>query len=337
MEPESRRIASLDGLRGVAVLLVVFGHAFGAYGYAQSGVTVFFALSGFLITSVLIRREYSLREFYIRRAKRLLPALVLLVGVFLLVAVVQDWVGLWWEVSWPALTYTASFVASGRGELWYMSHAWSLAVEEHFYLIWPLVFGFFHRHRPRAVMLALAVALAWRVRLNLGDPIRAYYSSDGNAFAILAGCALALAHARRPMCINPIWGSIGLTGLVGLGLVSLSGGQNILRSAAWLPLVSCAIAVLIIAACLGSVQPLLEPRWLRWFGTISYGLYLWHFVLIHMYPRFALLAAVGSVPISAASWYLWERRWLATRGVSQARSEVRIGTARPAMEARPTR
>ena len=317
------------------MLLVVFGHAFGAFAYAQSGVTVFFALSGFLITSVLIRQDYTLREFYVRRAKRLVPALVLLVGVFLVVAGVQNWIGLWWDASWPALTYTASFVLSARGEMWYMSHAWSLAVEEHFYLVWPLVFGFFHERRPRAIFLALGVALAWRVGLNFGDPIRAYYSSDGNAFAILAGCALALVHARRPVRVAPITGSVGLAALVCLGLVSLSGSHNILRSAAWLPLASCAVAVIVVAACLSGAQPLLEPRWLRWFGTISYGLYLWHFVLIYMYPDAALVVAVASVPIAAASWYLWERRWLRRPG-RPPRSEHRIDGALATYETGPS-
>ena len=313
MAVASDRIKSLDGLRGVAVLLVVFGHAVGAYAFAQLGVTVFFVLSGFLITSVLIRGDYGLGQFYIRRAKRLFPALLLLVAVFFVAAAAQSWLDIWWQASWPALTYTASFVAAAGHDLRYMAHAWSLAVEEHFYLIWPLVFGYFHRRALRFVLAVFGIALTWRVVLNLADPIRAYYSSDGNAFAILAGCALAIRNARAPIEIHHHWGSVGLTALTSLGLVSLTGADNILISAAWTPIVACALAALIVAASLGNGQPLLEPIWLRWFGTISYGLYLWHFTLIHMFPNQAVLAAIASVPVASVSWYGWERLWLSGR------------------------
>ena len=124
----------LDGLRGIAVLLVIGGHLLvpGMGGGAHVGVTIFFVLSGYLITSVL-REKHDLAAFYVRRARRLLPALLVWVLALTLAGVITA------RDALPPLLYVANWAAVGGGLSTPLAHTWSLATEEQFYLLWPLV------------------------------------------------------------------------------------------------------------------------------------------------------------------------------------------------------
>ena len=204
----------LDGLRAIAVISVLLYHA--AFSWAIGGflgVEVFFVISGYLITSLLLsewrdREAIDLRNFWLRRARRLLPALFVVIAVTTLVAVIflpGEVASLRGDVL-SALAYVTNwnfifaqksyFEALGRPSL--VQHLWSLAVEEQFYLVWPLLFiggmKVFGRKRFPIVVVAGAIAsvvLMWVLYVPGGDPSRVYYGTDTRAAGLLVGCALA--------------------------------------------------------------------------------------------------------------------------------------------------
>ena len=211
---------ALDGLRAIAVGVVVLYHL--NYGWMRGGfmgVDAFFVLSGFLITSLLLQERRStgqthLGRFWSRRARRLLPA------VFVMIAIVT-WYGstvvpstslgtLRWDAISGVLYYANwHFIASGQSYFSLflapspLTHLWSLAIEEQFYLVWPLVFAFVATRGRLRTMFAVCVAgvVASQVVMVLlydaADPSRAYYATPARLNTILIGCALAvLMHAR---------------------------------------------------------------------------------------------------------------------------------------------
>ena len=136
-----RRWGSLDGIRGLAIILVVIAHAFPETfaGGGAPGVSLFFVLSGFLITSLLLGEietsgRIDLKKFFGRRALRLAPALI----VYLSVAAIAEG----WSSVWPSLLYLGNYAQIAGSDVGVNVHTWSLAVEEHFYLLWPVLFVF---------------------------------------------------------------------------------------------------------------------------------------------------------------------------------------------------
>lgn len=290
------RIPSLDGLRGLAILLVVLCHLelplfwFGG----PVGVTLFLVLSGYLITGILTRQVDAggvrFAEFYLRRARRLLPALIVVVAAGVLLLRDVDW----WTFSWPALTYTSSFIASSdTPNLGYLVHTWSLAVEEHFYLLWPAAIAIIPaRHRVKAIAVLVGLTAAWRVVLWMTEPFeRLYYSTDGNAAALLLGCLLAVIAHRLP-APNRRYGIYAIAGLLTLSILPDVPGKGLLT---FLTIILAAVAVHSAPAI-----KTLEVGWLGWFGTISYGLYLWHPIL------FKMSESLWMVPVSVlVAWLSW--------------------------------
>lgn len=285
------RIPALDGLRGVAVLLVVTYHAWpnlnrgGAY-----GVTLFFVLSGFLITRILIRRDQvDFRRFYLRRAARLLPALIVFLASWWLLT------GTW---SWHPLTYTANYAWIAGDGVFGLAHMWSLSVEEHFYVLWPLMVAFTPRRWMAATTASLlAVGVAWRL-LMLDAPFeRVMWGTDTAAFAILAGCLLAVVQWRPPAH----WGTPATVGLVAFSLVTPAWTTGYLV----VELLVVVLAVVAVGVAASAPVRWLEAKPLVWCGVVAYGLYLWHGALLHLWPiPVALVAAFG---LSAASWYVVEQ------------------------------
>ncbi len=324
--------AGLDGLRALAVGGVLLYH--GGVSWASGGflgVEAFFVLSGFLITSLLVaewRRTHTiaLGAFWARRARRLLPALFLMVavvGLYYAVAGPMDavpdlkgaglstllYTGNWHQIS----TGTSYFAASGPVSP--LKHTWSLAIEEQFYLFWPVllvgVFWLVRRRQPRryrdsggALRLLLALTILGAVASVIDTAVlynggkgldRVYYGTDTRASSLLAGAALALALALRRRGAAPL-GEEGAEGDRArlLGAVAIGGLCAVLAamcfadsSSGWLyPLglsgVDLAVALVIAAVVLAPatlVARLLCATPLTAIGQISYGIYLWHFPL----------------------------------------------------------
>jgi peptidoglycan/LPS O-acetylase OafA/YrhL len=319
-------LPALDGLRGAAVVAVLLyhgGHLEGGY----LGVDLFFALSGFLITSLLLS-EYaatgaiSLRMFWARRARRLLPAVLLLVAAIALYTRViarpvdYDMIradGL------ATLAYVANWhTILGGGSYWKANlapspfqHTWSLAIEEQFYLLWPLVVVAVIRRRPRSVDRTVGVlagvcavlAALWFVGLHaLGaTSTRVYQGTDTRAGALLGGAALAAwCRLRPPDPERPgrerMLGRAAVVATLVLGAMWLwLPGTSAWLYRGGLPLAS-GLALLLVAAVArrapGPLTPLLSVRWLRWLGLISYGLYLWHWPIFQ-----ALKQRNGDLPL----------------------------------------
>ncbi len=221
------RVNPLDGIRGLAVLLVIVGHA--AHPQSQplaaAGVTLFFVLSGYLITGILLRdadetgRPQDLRRFYGRRARRLLPALTLLLAFEIAFRIVSG------RSLLPVLyagTYSTN-VAIAWNETSSLSHTWSLALEEQFYLLWPLALPVVLRsRRPLALIAGVAVAsAALRTVLYFGFPplwLFAYFGPFTRIDAILAGCGLAIFLHRSTVRTNRVASPVAVGGLAVIGL-----------------------------------------------------------------------------------------------------------------------
>jgi peptidoglycan/LPS O-acetylase OafA/YrhL len=320
-----RRLPGLDGLRGIAVLAVIIYHgdiSFLVGGFL--GVDVFFVLSGFLITTLLINEltetnTVDRARFYIRRIRRLMPALflvlffsVLVSGLFVLDAAYHVRRDLPWAITfvlnWSYLFFEQSyFVNISRPPL--LQHLWSLSVEEQFYVIWPIMLIGLYKVKignltPRVKIFiassVLAIAsTAWMVHLSVAngfpipnDPSRVYFGTDTHAMGLLVGCAAAalwrserLSERLTPDRVAAMNG-LGLLSLAGLAYFFLfvSELNEFLYRGGFLVL-SILTAILVVVAAHPALkfgQRLGNPV-LKWFGDRSYGIYLWH------WPIFVLM------------------------------------------------
>lgn len=329
---------SLTGIRGFAILLVVAFHlnlplALGG----PVGVTVFFVLSGYLITSLLIRETartntIDLRDFYARRVRRLFPALLAAVVLVLVVAIAAGQVGSVASDSVLALTYASNWARATGDGMGMWNHAWSLGIEEQFYLLWPIGFIALRRYaaptswRFIAVLLALAVGsgvLRLVLLVNGASGDRVYFGSDTRAEAILAGCALACLVARPDGVAVPRW--IGPVSIVALaGLAAFDFGPELWPGALY-SLVAVASCGLIVAAMQPGRQWLgLSSAPLVWLGERSYSLYIWHVPVILTLgiamagaPTILRLGILGAVSLVLAvgSYEFVERPFRRSRSV----------------------
>lgn len=321
-------LPGLDGLRALAVIAVLLYHADipgipGGY----LGVEVFFVLSGYLITSLLLAEaerscgRIDLKRFWIRRARRLLPAMFCMAGVVVGYAVLflpeelaelrgQLVAALVYGTNWYFIVSEQSYFETlGRPPL--LQHLWSLAVEEQFYLIWPPLVAigvrWLNRRSLAAVCLLGAVASAlhaWLLYLPDADPSRLYYGTDTRASGLLAGAALAFAFVpsdRVPGRHSRALGVLGGLALFTLGLLMATTPESdpFLYQG---KLLLCALTTAVIIAV--AVHPavrlgrLLDARPLRFIGIRSYGLYLWH------WPVFMVTRPELDVPIEGAALLL---------------------------------
>jgi peptidoglycan/LPS O-acetylase OafA/YrhL len=279
------------------------------------GVEIFFALSGFLITSRLLDEEtkrgsVSLRNFYIRRAFRILPAAF----GFLIIAGCLAWIGIL-PITAGRWLSAAFFLAnySTAAPSWYLGHLWSLAVEEHFYLIWPLLYITLKtpKGRLRGVLLLIALQTIWRAvafkyRITYSDPAQFWGRSDIVADDLLYGVAGALIFNKpgwwasvRSLLVNRISSVFLLITILAITLVKLPYWKidmllHTVKGAA-IPLL---IGGTVLRAQYG-MATLLESRAMKWLGRLSYSLYLWQqLFLVWDESLVATLRPLQQIPLS---------------------------------------
>lgn len=351
----------LDGLRGIAILLVILSHT-GVVPNGYVGVDLFFALSGFLITTLLYEERQragtiSLRRFYERRARRLLPAL----GVLFVVALIVDLICFpmtGWSLGKKVLLSSAfvsnwvaaSGHASGLGAL---NPTWSLAMEEQFYLAWPLLLIVLLRFRVKPVIVAAllfeAVLLLYHnaPKSGLAHQYAVYYSPTARFAELLSGCLAAVVWRHRLIRVpiqvkrllpgkaqalterSHIWCALTAVALIYLFGRLLSDhtlllGQVYTRA--------CLLGVILIVMLLGSPQGpvtrVIGCAPLRYLGKISYSLYLFHLVIRNVVYNYmptsslyvtAAITIAASVALASLTWRLIESPVLARGRAAAAR------------------
>jgi peptidoglycan/LPS O-acetylase OafA/YrhL len=362
-----RYMPGLDGLRALAVLAVIAYHL--QLGWAPGGllgVGVFFTLSGYLITDLLLGQRDAvghlrLGDFWLRRARRLLPAL------FLMLAVVVAWVTLLDRSQLPELRGYVAAAAVYMSNWWNifreasyftrfgppppLDHLWSLAIEEQFYLVWPFLLWLglrYARGRYQLAGLTLAAAVLSATAMALlyqpgVDPTRVYEGTDTRAFGLLVGAALAMVWPSRRLRADLalrrrlLLDGVGVVGLAVIALLIWQTNQYspfLYRGG----IVLLSVATVLVVAALAHPASWLGPAlgWapLRWLGVRSYGIYLWHYPIIVLTTptlqkginlSLAILQVGATIAVAALSWRFVEepiRRGALGRFWAQARSGV---------------
>lgn len=308
----------LDGVRAIAVASVFLYHSRIDWlpgGFL--GVDLFFVLSGYLITSLLLveweaRNQIDLRRFWLRRARRLLPALVVVVLGSLILASIfarqdlartrSDVVGsLLYYANWHQIIANHSyFNLMGNPSL--LQHTWSLGVEEQFYIVWPLLLvpGLVLAGRKRLPMIVIAgiaasAALMWILYKPL-DPSRVYYGTDTRAFLLLMGILLALVWpriegiGRRALPVLELLGIAALIGSVLLFLQMQEFNPTLYQGGDLAAAFCFTVLIAAVAHPRTGIGQALGVAPLRWIGERSYGIYLWH------WPIILLVAGVNARP-----------------------------------------
>lgn len=352
---------ALDGVRAVGVLAVMAYH--GGLSFIPGGffaLDTFFVLSGFLITTLLVREHRStggiaLRAFWARRARRLLPALFVVVLAVVLYGRFIAAPGSFPDMRIDAISsmfYFANwhFIASNQnyfiasGPVSPLLPTWSLAIEEQFYIVWPIVVLLIlgtRRHsknRTKSLWVLLAVtstgALASAVEMAMlfhpgSDATRLYFGTDTHGQSLLVGaalaCAVALWRQRRGEYVTSRAGrrALGAAGLTGIGVYAwgwshIQWDQEIVYKGGF-AVASIAAALVLADVVLdpsGVISRVLSIAPLRYLGTISYGIYLWHFPLdilldesrvrLGGYPLFAV-RSVAAIAVATVSYFVLER------------------------------
>ena len=354
-------VPALDGWRAVAIAMVLFSHVrlpgqalsrIAVYG--ALGVHLFFAISGFLITDRLLREEQSrgrigLGAFYIRRVFRILPAAFVylaVVGVLGAVRLIPMDGG---QLLSSAL-FWRNYYVEPAAQSWYTGHFWSLAVEEHFYLLWPGLLVALGTRRARWTAPALACGFAvWRALDTLYAWVAAFHPAwkdligrtDYRMDGLLWGCAAAFvwnAPAARDWLANRGRATYGLIAIAAMALVLMFEPPGYV---AWLAMLMPVPLILTAADQASWFGRVFEWRGMRWFGRISYSVYLWQMLFLPAYGIPVSLGVAQQFPMNIAlavgaasiSYYVIERpcrsigRTLAKGRVASRAVPAAAGTA----------
>jgi peptidoglycan/LPS O-acetylase OafA/YrhL len=341
-DPSGHYVEGIDGLRAFSVIAVIGFHIFDVSNVhtrildgGSSGVSVFFVISGFLITSLLLKESTRTgtirkRAFWTRRAQRLFPSLA---AMLIAVVLYNSWSG---SPNYTHFTKVGFLSVVGYFGNWYtiatsqfamgsLTHTWSLAVEEQFYIVWPLVLVLvmLRRRDPKwllpIIVIGCYVSFLLRVLLwrhgGVSDAVRIYCGSDTNAECILWGCGLAVAARVWPDVVRQFargaWaGVVVLIALLELPMSYAPSWVLAIRYVLSPTLVGVATCSVIAAVLLNrKVTRPLSARPLTWIGKLSYDLYLWHFPVIlalaaagiRSAPELIVLVSAIVVPISMAT------------------------------------
>jgi peptidoglycan/LPS O-acetylase OafA/YrhL len=326
---------ALDGLRGIAILLVIGIHAYSWPKDGLLGVDLFFLLSGFLITALLVEERsrngrVSLAGFYARRARRLMPALLAFLLVFTTVAAVDrdgraavsSLLGLGFATN-VALAWNLVPISQGT------EHLWSLATEDQFYFLWPvLLFVALRGRRAYGAVLLLVVLAAMAFEAERATGANGEFGPDVRPIGLVIGCLVALAwtgRARSWLRLVAI-ALFPICTLLALRLILAPDGRGTIT------VFDLAAAFVLVGALeIRWFARLLSCRPLVWLGAISYSLYLWHLPILlwtgaEGRPVPATFAVVASVAVAALSYRLIEQPF-------RRRRSARIAPSFPAAAA----
>lgn len=334
MIPAVKRIPSLDGLRAISISLVIAGHFVGRNApwigvsvYANTGVRIFFVISGYLITTLLLREHekastISLREFYIRRAYRILPAAF----AYMIPVMILFWNELHWYHAAAAVLYVMNFDFMRP---WFIGHLWSLGVEEQFYFLWPGVLKKFFRHQT-AILLGVMVlapvfsAVCYALQVKGGG----YGTFPTVADNLAVGCLLAIFAARMPKISR--W--LALAMVLAIVLIPQfpadTPGRTLLMLFVLWPLMNFCIAGVLLHVVQHPYRVLnLAP--VAFLGRISYSLYLWQQLFFYdPEPKPLKIALPLTIGFACLSYYIVEQPMLRLR--EKKHREVRAVVPCPA-------
>ncbi|MEK4458752.1 acyltransferase family protein [Paenibacillus sp. FSL R10-2748] len=359
-QPIKRYMTGLDGLRAISVLAVIAYHLH--FRWAEGGllgVEIFFVLSGYLITDQILfewrtRSGFSIVQFWIRRLRRLLPAMIFMMTVVAFWFLITDFSrlqelrgnfvsSLFYVNNWYLIFHHVSYFES-FGPPSPIGHLWSLSIEEQFYVIWPLVLLIGLCLAPRRGRLMLYIlgcaavsAIAMAVIYEPGtDPSRVYYGTDTRAFAILIGAALAVIWPSWRLSDNVSSSSrttLDMTGVLGIVMLFILIGQtnqfddSLYRGGfLYLSLIT-AVVIAVLVHPANRLERLLGCRPLSWIGKRSYSLYIWHYPVIILsspavstedasYMRIALQVMVSFIMAGLSYRYIEEPIRRGTFGTS---------------------
>lgn len=341
-----KRIYTLDGIRGYAVLMIMLAHlpvlekGLGAFffnsvplllKFSYLGVDIFFVLSGFLISRILLKEkemgEMSFRRFYVRRALRIFPAYyVCIILCGLLVS---------WNNLVPVIFYYNNYFSAFHNENEVLAHSWTLAVEEHFYLVWPLLIYVLSRRSAKRVIFFLlpgfavlsGIIMFFFLRENVAAELL-YKSTDTRILSLAAGSCLAFA---EPVLKNLRAGHRFI--LLGSGIIlyllcifiASPHDRTLYAWSNYLLLTPLSCIVVMLAISLEDTKTifagLLNNRVITYIGRISYGMYLYHLPVYYfsrtmpgkdvgVAPGNAIVAIAGTILVASISYWLFERRFL---------------------------
>ena len=331
-----QRIPSLDGLRAISITLVILTHLV-KWGhislpfpraYGTLGVRVFFVLSGFLITKLLLHEHQStasisLRDFYLRRAYRIFPA----AAVYLIVVVILYW----HQMRWYDVAAAALYVANMQSSLpWMFGHLWSLSIEEQFYLLWPFALKTWIRHKTAMLVgvmvftpIFLTALYAFHARGGIRGSLPVY--ADGLAI----GCLLAIFAPRLPK----VSGYAALAMSIAVVFIPLFPANTPARTLVLLFMLQPLLHVSIAGVVLHVIQvPYRILNWtpIAWLGKISYSLYLWQEVFCsNPSLKLGYSLALLAVLCACLSYYVVEQPMLRLR---EKRTRKQAEAAIPVLE-----
>lgn len=338
---------NLDGFRAIAAFGVVIAHFFtlerlggwsGLFALAQqgnSGVSLFFVLSGFVITRILLQSVNSPRyfiNFYGRRTLRIFPLYYLALCCYVFIPTLLHWVSTFPPISesWYHFAYLQNFARTFNWPSQGPGHYWSLAVEEHFYLIWPaVVYACRGKHQEKLLAVSIgfiimAAALRW-LMFSRGMDINVFTFTRLDQLSM--GCILAILESRgwlekKGRSKTFLW--LMVIGVLSIAVCSRLSElyMNVAKHLAYGLLYLGLIGYAITTSSDHLMNRFLNHSIMQYLGKISYGLYVWHVLVLLFFEHYItprncffdfLCVALCSVAVSSASWYLYEKRFLSLK------------------------
>ena len=358
---KTKTFGALDGLRALAILAVVLYHVLeareGLVGRFYLSVSLFFAISGFLITTLLLRERattgtISLKGFYARRSLRIFPLYYAICATYIVLVAVFEHDGAvrgaFFDNVRYYLTYTSNwFIKLDEGRIIFY-FAWSMTTEEQFYLLWPFVVRYFKTTWGPVVfmsgLLALGLFAGWGVSSGFLDTRHLWVRIMASiSISVCMGCLSAyLTHFERPFAWT--WKVLGQAWSVPVLVALVSAAIYQYNTPLWLS--SLLLTLMVVAMCIKPdhvLAPLVDHKWLRYMGSITYGIYLTHMICLNIVRRVVphnlalhyVLTIALSIGVATLSFRYFEKPFLKLKNRFDWRDQKPRAAAEPAAASTP--